>query len=169
MAYIDSMTAMHRTAFVVLLTMFLAVSSALAEAAPNFTGTWKLSGEQCEPKRPGDVTLLIDHRHPVLTITTRLRKASSGMHEAIQRYSTDGKVSVSTGIDGDEFHTSIVSNKDGLIFDVEEHEDGRIIVSRESWTFTDVGATIGRVRDRPASNEKQIFIYLRQPDSTGRH
>jgi hypothetical protein len=169
MAYIDNMTEIRRTAFVVLLAMFLAVCSALAERAPNFSGTWKLSGEQCEPKRTGDVTLLIDHHNPVLTITTRSRKASSGMHEAIQRYSTDGKVSVSTGIDGDEFHTSIVSNNDGLVFNVEEHEDGRIIISRESWTLTDGGATIRRVRDRPASNEKQIFIYLRQPDSTGRH
>ena len=52
----------------------------------------------------------------------------------MQRYTTDGKVSMSTGADGDEFHTSVVWKESSLVFSIEEHEDGRILLSRETWT-----------------------------------
>jgi hypothetical protein len=79
----------------------------------------------------------------------------------MQRYSTDGKTSVSTGADGDEFHTSIVWNGQSLVFSVEEHENGRILLSKETWTLLENGAVLQRVRGPSGGGEKQTLIYTR--------
>jgi hypothetical protein len=79
----------------------------------------------------------------------------------VQRYSTDGKTSVSTGADGDEFHTSITWSGPNLVFAVEEHEDDRILLSKETWTLIDNGTVLRRVRDRSDGGEQQTLIYIR--------
>ncbi len=122
------------------------------------------------PKRNGDVTLGIEYHDPDLVVETTALRSSGSPHHAVQHYTTDGKVSISTGADGDEFHTSIVWQGQSLIFSIEEHEDGRIILSKETWTLVDNGAELQRVRegvnassDGPA---KQTLIYLRQAPQT---
>jgi hypothetical protein len=126
------------------------------------------------PKRNGDVTLRIEHHDPELIVeTTALRNSGSPRH-AVQRYTTDGKTSVSTGADGDEFHTSILWSGPSLVFSVEEHEDGRIILSKETWTLIENGAALQRVRERvntsgdaPDDGDgKQTLIYLREAPQT---
>jgi hypothetical protein len=79
----------------------------------------------------------------------------------VQKYTTDGGVSVSTGADGDEFHTSVVWKDSSLVFAVEEHEDGRILHSQETWSLIESGATLQRIRERP-DGQKQILFYRRQ-------
>ena len=75
--------------------------------------------------------LHIDHRDPDLTVeTTMLRSSGPVPGMLCNATSTDGRTSVSTGADGDEFHTSVVWSGPSLVFSVEEHEDGRIILSR---------------------------------------
>jgi hypothetical protein len=78
----------------------------------------------------------------------------------VQKYTTDGKVSVSTGADGDEFHTSMVWKDSSLVFSIEEHEEGRILRSRETWSLIDNGATLQRTRES-LDGEKQILIFHR--------
>ena len=125
------------------------------------------------PKRTGDVTRAIDHRGSDLTVeTTALRTAGPPRH-AMQRYSTDGRTSVSTGSDGDEFHTSLVWKDQSLVFSIEEHEDGRIIHSKETWTLIGKGDLLQVDRemlDLPAGEaRKERLIYLRHsPDVAGR-
>jgi len=80
----------------------------------------------------------------------------------MQRYSTNGKTSVSTGADGDEFHTSITWSGPSLVLAIEEHEDGRILLSKESWTLIDNGTVLQRVRDRSEGRKQQTLIYIRQ-------
>jgi hypothetical protein len=79
----------------------------------------------------------------------------------VQRYSTDGKASLSTRADGDEFHTSVTRSGPGLVFVVEEHEDGRILLSKETWTLLENGAVLQRVRERSEGGEQQTLIYTR--------
>ena len=49
---------------------------------------------------------------------------------------------------------------------MEEHEDGRIFLSRETWTLLENGAVLERVHEpltTPAGRAgKQTLIYLRQ-------
>jgi hypothetical protein len=143
---------------VILLTI---TAAAWSQAMPDFSGTWKQDNDRCQPKRNGDVTLRIEHRAPELTVETSISRASANSRHAIQKYTTDGRVSVSTGADGDEFHTSVVWKDSSLIFSIEEHEDGRILLSKETWSEIEDGATLERIRERP-DGDKQILFYRRQ-------
>jgi hypothetical protein len=130
----------------------------------DFSGTWKQSNERSTPARTGSVILQIDHRDPDITVETTILRGSAASRHALQHYTTDGKTSVSTGVDGDEFHTSVVWSGQGLVFSVEEHEDDRIILSRETWTLIENGTALERCRERSGSQEdaKQKIIYLRE-------
>ena len=139
-----------------LLSMVMVV--AWPQTVPDFSGLWKQDDDRCQPKRSGDVTLHIEYHNPELTIETSISHGSQISRHAVQKYTTDGKVSVSTGADGDEFHTSIIWKDSSLVFAIEEHEDGRILHSQETWSLIENGATLQRIRER-ANGEKQILFY----------
>jgi hypothetical protein len=145
----------------VLFAVLVAAAGSLAQQTPNFSGIWKQSNERCQPVRHGDVTLRIDHHEPELTVETEIRRGADPEKKATQRYTTDGKTSVTTGADGDEFHTSIARSGGSLVFSVEEHEDGRILKSKETWTLVEGGATLERVREL-SEGRKDVLIYQRQ-------
>jgi hypothetical protein len=163
---------MKRRSFLGLLPILLLVPDGVCSPPnPNFSGTWKLSGERSIPKRNGNVTLRIEHRDPELTVETTMVRGSGEPRHALQRYTTDGKVSISTGADGDEFHTSIAWKGTGLIFSVEEHEDGRVIHSTETWTMIDNGTALQRDRENLDASadgtRRQTLIYLRESPEKG--
>jgi hypothetical protein len=169
---------MHRRAFLVLLPPWLlhaavagyatATTSGASPKSPNFSGTWRQSNERSSPARTGDVMLLIDHRDPELTIETSSTRGAAPPRHATQHYTTDGKASVSTGADGDEFHTSVTWKDQSLVFQIEEHEDGRILLSREVWSLIQNGSALERLRERrgePSSKggaQGQTIVYLRE-------
>jgi hypothetical protein len=134
--------------------------SAWPQAVMNFSGLWKQDNDRCQPKRSGDVTLHIEHHDAEITIETSISRDSLHPGHAVQKYTINGKVSVSTGADGDEFHTTVIQNDTSLVFTIEEHEDGRILHSKETWSLIENGATLQRTRERP-NGEKQIFFYRR--------
>jgi hypothetical protein len=156
---------LSKTKWIILAALFaviIAGSGTRAQTLPNFSGLWKQSNERCVPRRTGEVILRIDHRDPILTVETSSSRGSAAPRQAVQRYTTDGKVSVTTGADGDEFHTSIVWSGSSLVFSIEEHEDGRVILSKETWTLTENNGVLQRVRERLDGGEKKILIYLRE-------
>ena len=134
--------------------------AAWPQTMPDFSGRWKQDNDRCQPKRSGDVTLHIGHHDSELTVETSISHGSQISKHAVQKYTTDGKVSVSTGADGDEFRTSVVWRESSLVFAIEEHEDGRILHSQETWSLIENGATLQRIRER-ANGEKQILFYHR--------
>ena len=153
---------MKRRLFLGLLpALLLAPAGICSPANPNFSGTWKQSNERSDPRRTGNVTLQIDHHDPDMTVETTILRGSAAPRHALQRYTTDGRTSISTGADGDEFHTSVVWSGPALVFSVEEHEDGRIILSRETWTLIENGAALERRRERNGTAGEQTIIYLR--------
>jgi len=131
------------------------------QTTPDFSGLWKQDNDRCLPKRGGNVTLRIELHNPELTVETLISRDLMNSRHAIQKYTTDGNVSVSTGVDGDEFHTAVVWKDSTLVFSIEEHEDGRILPSTERWSLIENGATLQRTRERP-DGEKQILFYRRQ-------
>jgi hypothetical protein len=142
--------------------MAMAAAAAWSQGTPAFSGIWKQDNARCQPPRKGDVTLRIEYSDPALTVETTMVSNSAGSRHAVQKYTTDGKVSVSTGADGDEFHTSVVWKGSSLIFSIEEHEDGRILRSKETWTLIEDGAALERVREPLDKGVKQTLIYVRQ-------
>ena len=157
-----SMSISLRTFLCVLLLSAAAV--AWSQGTPDFSGVWKQDNDRCQPKRNGDVTLRLEHHDPELTVETSISRNSASSRHAIQKYTTDGKISASTGADGDEFNTSVVWKDSSLLFSIEEHEDGRVLESKETWSVIEDGATLERIRERP-NGEKQALFFRRVPVS----
>jgi hypothetical protein len=147
---------------VLMCTFMLAAISVTArgQSAPDFSGVWKQDNDRCQPKHSGDVTLRIEQNGSELTVETTISHGSMNSRHAVQKYTTDGKVSVSTGADGDEFDTSIVRDGQSLVFSIEEHEEGHILRSKEKWSVIESGATLQRIRER-TDGEKQVLFYRR--------
>jgi hypothetical protein len=135
--------------------------AAWSQTVPDFSGLWKQDNDRCQPKRSGDVMLHIGHLDPELTVETSISHGSLSARHAVQKYTTDGSVSISTGADGDQFYTLVVWKGSALIFTIEEHEDGRILHSQETWSLIENGTTLQRTRER-SNEEKQILFYRRQ-------
>jgi hypothetical protein len=146
--------------FLTVLLLSTASAGAWSQTMPDFSGQWKQDNDRCQPKRNGEVTLKIAHHGPEFTVETTIARASGGSRQAVQKYTTDGKVSVSTGADGDEFQTSIVWSGQSLVFSIEEHEEGRILKSKEAWSVIEDGKTLESIRE-PASDQKQTILYRR--------
>jgi hypothetical protein len=150
--------------FVGILLLSTAAAVAWSQGAPDFSGLWKQDNDRRQPKNNGDVTLRIEHHDPELTVETSISRNSASSRHSVQKYTTDGKVSVSTGADGDEFNTSVVWKDSGLVFSIEEHEEGRILRSKETWLIIEEGATLERIRER-SNGEKQTLFFRRLPVS----
>jgi len=142
-----------------LLSILIAtLSFAPAGPALDFSGIWQQSNEQCSPKRTGDVTLRIEHRDPEFVVET----TSKGLiaRHALQRYTTDGVESKSTGADGDEFHSIVVWKDGALVFDMTEIEGTKRLKSTEIWSLIDGGQSLKRVRRTEKAGD-QTLIYVR--------
>jgi len=131
-----------------LLPMLCLLPGLLAGQRPDFSGTWKLAG---------GATLRIEHHDPELVVET-LNKGK----RALQRYTTDGRETTSTGIDGDEFHTLVLWRRGGqLFFDIQEHERGKILKSTETWSLIDGGMKLKRERVTAKAPKGRTLIYTR--------
>jgi hypothetical protein len=153
----------HRRIRICLNILFLLSTMAVtarAQSAPGFSGLWKQDNDRCQPKRTADVTLRIEHYEPKLTVETSISRNSRNSRHAVQKHTTDGMVSVSTGADGDEFHTSVVRKNASLVFSIEEHEDGLILLSNETRSVIEGGATLERIRESD-DGKKQILFFRR--------
>jgi hypothetical protein len=147
-----------------MLVLSATATIACSQTAPDFSGQWKQNDDHCQPKCSGDVTLHIEHHDPELTVETTMPRSLLKPRHAVQKYTTDGSVSASTGADGDEFYTSVVWNGSSLFLSIEEHEDGRILRSKETWSLIENGATLRRDRERP-NDVKRILFFSRQPNA----
>jgi hypothetical protein len=160
-ANLASSTSRIRRGLYVAMLFSLFTLAARAQATANLSGLWKQDNDRCQPKRSGDVTLRIEEDARGLMVETSISRDASGTRHAVQRYTTDGKITVSTGADGDEFHTSVVKTDVGLVFSIEEHEDGHVLHSKEIWTVVTDGNVLKRTRER-SNGERQILVFRRQ-------
>jgi hypothetical protein len=134
------------------------------QPAPYFSGLWIQDNDRCQPKRNGNVTLHIDQHEPELTVETSISHGTNSQH-AIQKYTTDGRASASTRVDGDEFHTAVAWKGSSLALSIEEHESDRILRSSETWSLIENGTTLRRIREH-ANGETQTLFYQRQQRAT---
>lgn len=156
---------MHRS-LRICFVLFLVTAVARAQATADFSGLWEQDNDRCQPKRAGDVTLHIEHHGAELVVETSIAHVSPHSRRTVQRYTIGGEVSVSTGADGDEFHTKVIQRDSRLVFSIEEHEDGNILHLQETWSLIENNATLERIRERP-NGKKQILFYRRRQSLTG--
>jgi hypothetical protein len=134
-----------------------------AQSKPDLSGVWRQDDARSVPPRTGEVTLRIVHRDPELSVETTIVRAGHAKQHAVQRYTTDGKQTTSTGADGDSFVTRIVWSEGALVFSIVEHEDGHTIESSETWSLSDTGDTLKRIRRSAKSEGSQTILYTRLP------
>jgi hypothetical protein len=154
----DRACRMHLLVAWTLLFSAFAFGQTGPESRPNLSGNWRQDNERCLPKRTGDVRLTIQHRDPVLVIETTSKGQIA--RQTSQRYTTDGVESVSTGADGDEFHSAVAWKDGDLVFEIVELEDGKRLKSTEVWSLIDGGGGLKRVRHTQKSGD-QTLIYVR--------
>lgn len=148
-----------------LVWLVLAISgSALlsAQSTAGYAGVWKLNNDLSEPKRNGDVTLQISFEAPELIMEVTSTRSSSPPRHSTQTLLLDGKQTTWIGADGDRFDATVERKNDSLLVSIVEHEDGRTLRSKETWTLTENGQRIARVRDREGKTP-ETFIYDKQP------
>jgi hypothetical protein len=125
--------------FLGILLLSTAAAVAWSQGTPDFSGQWKQDNDRCQPKRNGNVTLRIEHHDPELTVETSISRNSASSKHAVQKYTTDGKVSVSTGADGDKFNTSVVWKDSSLVFSIEDMKTAAFFSrKRNGWSSTRV-------------------------------
>lgn len=127
---------------------------------PDFSGTWKKDNAHSLPVRPGTVVLRVVHHDPDLTVDQTVTPPSGGERHASQHYTTDGKVSSSVGADGDGLDTAVAWHGSVLDFTVEEHEDGKILRSTETWSLSPDGATLTRVRHTEKGDQTVVYVRM---------
>jgi len=98
---------MHRS-LKMCFVLLLITTAARSQTTPDFSGLWEQDNDRCQPKRTGEVTLHIEHHGAELVVETSIAHVSARSRHAVQKYVINGKVSVSTGGDGDEFHTKVI-------------------------------------------------------------
>ncbi len=133
-----------------------------AQSASAYAGMWKLNNQLSEPKREGEVTLTIKFEDPKLIFELLSARASAPPRHATQTYSLDGSQTTWIGADGDRFDAVVEGKNGSLVFSLVEHEDGRTLRSTETWTLTDDGQRIKRIRDREGK-PTETFVYDKQP------
>ena len=131
------------------MALFCSDGAAVAQVGSDFSGTWQQVNERCDPK-PRNASLsyrtVIDQHDNILNVSISVRgsRENGDLHLS---YEIDGKEVVYTGLDHDEFHTSVHWEGDSLVFNITEHEDGRTIIAKEVCWLSDGGRTLKRVKE----------------------
>jgi hypothetical protein len=129
--------------FVALLSYFLVGFARPVEAAPNFSGDWKMNIAKSDfgpVPAPGVLTRAIKHNDPALEIATH-QKGARGEVNTQLKYTTDGKPCMNT-VQGGEAKGTATWHGDSLVIESERDFQGTPITSKETWTLSDGGKTL---------------------------
>jgi len=119
------------------------VTAALALAAPNFSGDWKLDAARSQYgafPAPAAMTRKVQHTDPALAMSTT-QKGPQGEVTTELKYSTDGKPVVNKLASGD---ASGAAHWDGdrLVIESAREVQGGQATQKETWTLGDGGKTL---------------------------
>jgi len=116
---------------------------ALASAAPNFSGEWKMNIAKSDfgpVPAPETLTRTIKHTDPALEYTTH-QKGAQGDITTDLKYTTDGKPCVNK-INGVDAKGTAKWEGYTLIIESTREFQGIEISSKEAWTLADGGKTL---------------------------
>jgi hypothetical protein len=135
---------MRKPAVFIPFVCILALGSSLpAQAAPNFSGDWKMNIAKSDfgpVPAPEILTRAIKHSDPSLEIATH-QKGARGEVDSQLKYTTDGKPCVNT-VQGGEAKGTARWQGDTLVIESERDFQGTPITSKETWALSDGGKTL---------------------------
>jgi hypothetical protein len=139
----------------------LILAALLAQAAPNFSGEWKLNNAKSDfggIPAPELLTRTIKHDDPALEITTH-NKGAQGESTTQLKYTTDGKECINKLPSGDAKGTAKWQGY-SLVIDSSREFQGGVSKQKETWTLTDGGKTLtilNHVSGQREFNVKYVF------------
>jgi hypothetical protein len=148
------MTMRHMSAIVLL---FFAISVS-GRTPPDFTGHWR---QQTNSKTQRQ--LEVEQKGQNLRVKTSVTN-SEGTRNLEVKYVIGGPQTTYTGLDGDEFHSSVRWDANSFVFDTIEHEDSNEIPQKAVWTLSADGALqVDRQITKSGKTTHSLTTYIRQP------
>lgn len=123
-----------------LLAVALAVA---AQAAPNFTGEWKMNIAKSDfgpVPAPSELTRSIQHKDPNLSIKTH-QKGAQGDITTELKYTTDGKPCMNK-VNGSDSAGTAKFEGDNLVIESTRDFQGMQLRTKETWSLSDGGKTL---------------------------
>jgi hypothetical protein len=135
---------------------------ACAQDRPDFSGTWRQVNERTVP-RPKDKSYsyrtVVDQHDSVLDVVVSV-VGGREQGELRLHYSIGGGELVYTGLDHDEFHTTVRWRGQELVFDTVEYERGQKVLVTETWSLLEGGHTLKRVKEENGQDKHSTRVYI---------
>ncbi len=151
----------HPKIYTAILAALLAIPALRAQTHPDFSGVWKQANERCIPKQSGEATITIKQHDPELSVEIASRMGTAPLSRGEKLYTLNGKPTMMKDSEGDEVDNAVSWHGQSIVFSTDEHEDGRILHSEETWTLVENGAVLQRIRTGLKSGRTQTLIYLK--------
>ena len=113
-------------------------------AKPNFSGTWKLSISKSDfgvLPGPDSQTSIIDHKDPSLKVDTT-SDGAQGKQQYTLTFTTDGKESTNTPMEGRELKSTVVWQGKNLVVDTKLKFQDNDVTIKTVWILSDDGKTL---------------------------
>ena len=136
--------------------VLLIAATASAQSPINFTGHWRQK-TSAKAQRQLD----IEQKDKILLVKTTITN-SEGARSMEVKYQIAGPPATYTGLDGDEFHSSVHWDGSALVFDITEHEDGKDIPQKIVWTLSADGHTlqVDRLSEKSGRQTHSVATYI---------
>jgi hypothetical protein len=143
--------------FTTIVLLFVAISLG-AQTPPDFTGHWRQTNSKTQRQ------LEVEQKGQNLRVKTVVTN-SDGTRNLEVKYVIGGPKTTYTGLDGDEFRSSVRWESSRLVFDTLEHEGPDEIPQKAVWTLSADGNAlqIDRELTKSGKTTHSLTTYSRQP------
>jgi len=140
----------------VFVLLFLA-SFVSAQSQSDFTGHWQKKTNSGMQRH-----LEVEQNGRNLRVKTVLTN-SQGTRNLEVKYEIGGPETTYTGLDGDQFRSSVRWDGNTLVFDIVEHEDGSDIPQKTVWTLLGDGDVlqVDRTMTKSGKTTHSLTTYVR--------
>jgi hypothetical protein len=141
-----------------LLALLLAVS-AYGQTPADFTGHWRQQTDSGVQRQ-----LDVEQSDRSLFVKTTVSNAQGNRSLAV-KYEIGGPATTYTGLDGDEFRSSVRWDGNTLVFDTIEREDGKELPETTMWTLAEGrdSLEVRRQSTKSGKARESLTTYVRQP------
>lgn len=153
------MPTLAKTAFAAI--VLLVAICANAQSSVDFSGHWRQNPSSALQRQ-----LEIEQNGQNLLVRTILTNSEGTRHLEV-KYQIGGPETTYTGLDGDEFHTTVHWDGSALVFDITERENGKDIPQKTVWTLSADGNTlqVDRTSEKSGKPAQSAMTYVRQAPS----
>ena len=131
----------------------------MAQGPVDFTGHWRQDSGSGTQRQ-----LEIEQNGEKLRVKTIITNSQGTRRDLEVKYQIGGSETAYTGLDGDEFRSTVRWDGSSLVFDITEREDGKDIRQKTIWTLSvDRNALqVNRESEKSGKPVRSSAAYTRQ-------